>query len=626
MSSPDGSGQPVDAADLAVRRSEIDRLRRDLDRTRELLADSEETLRAIRHGEVDALVVTTLAGHENLFTLSGADSAYRTFVENMTDGAATVSADGIVLYANQALANLVQSTCHQIVGRPVLELVSPASRSRLAHVIGPTSAGGAIDVNLMTSIGSTVPVLIGSSPSLSSGGETLTCITVTDVTSEHRARLKLAHAAEHDALTGLPNRALLADRIQHALDRRASAKTFLALLFCDIDLFKNINDAYGHEVGDDVLRIVARRVSAAVRPEDTVARIGGDEFIVLCEDLDDPADALLLASRVRAAVAEPFTAGTTDLEITISIGISIASAEDDATPDSVLRDADEAMYSAKRQGANAIEVSDEQLRLVATSRLRLLSEMRHAAFDGQLRLRYQPVVRIADETIVGVEALVRWQHPTRGLIPPDEFIPFAERSGLIAGIGAWVMREACHQAAAWKQAAPGARQVQMAVNVSGRQFAQGAGLVELVRLSLEESGADPTALVLEVTESALMDDAAAALRILNELKALGVSLSIDDFGTGYSSLVYLKRFPVDVLKIDRSFIAGLGRSHDDAAIVQSVIDLARSFGIDAVAEGVENPQQLAILQELGCAFGQGYLWSPAEPAADLGRKLFVRSR
>jgi diguanylate cyclase (GGDEF)-like protein/PAS domain S-box-containing protein len=601
--------------------AEIARLKAELDQLQAQLTDSEETLRAIRHGEVDALIVAADVGTEQVFTLSNTDRPYRNFVEGMSDGAATVSADGIVLFANQALADLLASSCSQIVGQPALDLVAPASRARLREVIGPVGAGRSIDAMLLTVDGETMPVRVGSS-SLMVDGEFVTCITVTDLTSERQAEAERVRTAQHDALTGLPNRALLTDRIQHALDRRGSHNRLMALMFCDVDGFKNVNDAYGHQAGDDLLRTVAQRLLSAVRPEDTVARIGGDEFVVLCEGLVDLDDAASVAARVRSAVAEPIHAGPADHEITLSIGVAVATAKDVANPDTLLRDADEAMYKAKQQGSNVIELFDEELRVVAVSRLRLLSEMRHADADRQLRLYYQPILNLEDETVVGVEALIRWQHPSRGLVPPDEFIPFAERSGLITGIGAWVLREACQQASTWQAILPGTQHLSMSINISARQLAQGAGLVQSLRAALEESQVDPTALVLEVTESALMDDAEAVLKVLNELKALGVRIAIDDFGTGYSSLTYLKRFPVDLLKVDRSFVAGLGRDQDDAAIVHSVIELAHAFGISAVAEGIETRQHLSMLQELGCAYGQGYLWSPAVPAGDLVHQLF----
>jgi diguanylate cyclase (GGDEF)-like protein/PAS domain S-box-containing protein len=593
---------------------DVTQVRHELADALERLVEYEQALRAISQGEVDALVIGSTPGEEQIFTLSGADRAYRHFVENMSDGAATVSIDGIVLYANQALADLLGTSCEQIVGRPLAALLDGATREHLAQMVGPHSSGGSFEAALLGSDDRTVPVLIGSSLADERDSETLICITVTDLTRERQAEAAVTYSAQHDTLTGLPNRGLLNDRIEHALARRASDKNVMALLFCDLDGFKNINDAHGHQVGDETLRVVSQRLASAVRPEDTVARIGGDEFVVLCEGLEDMTDAAVVASRVRAAASAPFTAGALTLDVTVSIGVAVASVDDhDASADTLLRDADEAMYKAKRQGPNVIELFDEQLRVVAKSRLRLLAELHSAVEDDQLRLHYQPVVSLDDEKVVGLEALLRWEHPHLGLVAPDDFVPFAERSGLITGIGAWVMGEACRQASEWRRTEPH-RALDMAVNVSARQLAQGAGLVESTRLALRDSGLDPTSVVLEVTESALVDDAEAALRVLKELKTLGVRIAIDDFGTGYSSLVYLKRFPVDLLKIDRSFIAGLGLNKDDDAIVRSVIELAHAFGIDAVAEGIETWEHLEILRDLGCDFGQGYLWSPPQPA------------
>jgi diguanylate cyclase (GGDEF)-like protein/PAS domain S-box-containing protein len=592
----------------------------EMQRLRARLADTEEMLRAIRHGEVDALVVGADEGAERLFTLTNADRPYRRFVESMSDGAATISADGIVLYANHALASLTATFSQEIVGHPVHRLFAESCHERLDGVIGPGSASGSIEAEILTSAGTTVPVQVGSS-SVTVDGAHVTCLTVTDLTSERRAEAALAHSAQHDALTGLPNRALLTDRIEHALQRRAHGAGLIALLFCDVDGFKTINDAYGHQIGDEVLKAAGTRLSSVVRPEDTVARIGGDEFVVLCESLDDASSAALVAARLRSAVSAPIPTVIGDIEVTLSIGVAVATLGEDATCDTLLRDADEAMYKAKRQGPNVIELFDDELRVMASSRLRLLSELRHAESGGQLRLVYQPVVDISADRIIGTEALLRWDNPRRGLVPPDEFIPFAERSGLIIGIGAWVIREACRQGAAWQRSARDDMPLTMSVNVSGRQLMPGAGLVDAVRESLAESGLAPTSLILEVTESALMEDTGAALRVVEELKALGVRIAIDDFGTGYSSLVYLKRFPVDLLKVDRSFVSGLGVNADDGAIVHSVIDLAHAFGIEAVAEGIETPEQLVALDALGCRFGQGYLWSPGRPAADLGAAL-----
>ncbi len=595
------------------------------DLLRARLADAEETLRAIRHGEVDALVVGAVVGQEQLFTLTSADQTYRSFVEGMSDGAATVSSDGIVLYANQALADLVGSSCSRIVGQPMLSLVAEPSQPRLRGMIGPSSPGGSVEVVLLTADRHLVPALMGASTLIVDGGH-ITCLTVTDLTSERKAEAALAHLAQHDALTGLPNRTLLTDRIQHALERRSTGPGLLTLLFCDVDGFKNVNDAYGHQVGDVVLQSIAARLSAAVRPEDTVARIGGDEFVVLCEDLADLDAAAMVADRLSTAVAVAIPTRVGDVEATLSVGVAVAGHGDDASSDTLLRDADEAMYKAKRQGPNVIELFDDTLRTVAASRLQLLSDLRRATSHAELRLVYQPVIELVGESVVGVEALIRWQHPTRGLVAPDEFIPFAERSGLIITMGDWVMREACRQGARWQRASPRGSSPTMSVNVSGRQLSPGAGLVSTVHEALADSGLDPTALVLEVTESALMEDAEAALRVVEQLKGLGVQIAIDDFGTGYSSLVYLKRFPVDLLKVDRSFVAGLGRNREDSAIARSVIDLADAFDIAAVAEGIETADQLAELQRLGCRFGQGFLWSPGRSAEDLGPELLLARR
>ncbi len=588
------------------------------------LAAAEETIRAIRHGEVDALVVGAVAGEERLFTLTSADRPYRNFVEGMSDGAATVSAAGIVLYANQALADLVESSCSRIVGKPVMGLIGESSRAGLRGVIGASSGGGSVEAALVTTKGHVVPALVGASTLMVDGSE-ITCLTVTDLTSERKAEAVLAHSAHHDALTGLPNRTLLTDRIEHALGRRQpTGGGLLALHFCDVDGFKNVNDAYGHQIGDTVLKAIAMRLASAVRPEDTVARIGGDEFVVLCDQLSDLDAATMVATRLSTAVATPVSTSIGMVEVTMSVGVAVAEHGDGASPDTLLRDADEAMYKAKRQGPNVIELFDENLRTVAASRLQLLSDLRGAAVNGELRLVYQPVVAVADESTVGVEALLRWQHPVRGLVAPDTFIPFAESSGLIIPIGAWVVREACEQGARWQRADTSHRRPTMSVNISGRQLTPAARLVETVQGALEQSGLDPGSLILEVTESALMDDAEAALRVVEELKSLGVRIAIDDFGTGYSSLLYLKRFPVDLLKVDRSFVAGLGDNSEDSAIVRSVIELADAFDIAAVAEGIETYAQLEELQRLGCHFGQGFYWSPGKPAVEVDpKRLYI---
>jgi diguanylate cyclase (GGDEF)-like protein/PAS domain S-box-containing protein len=598
----------------------VEELLAQLEEVQARLAGFEETLRAIRHGEVDALLVGQDAGMQKLLTVGTADRTYRSFVEGMTDGAATVSTDGIVLFANQALATLVGSTCPVIVGQPVAELITDGSRGRLDSVIGAEHAASSVEATLLSTTGVHVPVLLGASGVDTDDGHVI-CLTFTDLTGERAAEANLTHLAQHDALTDLTNRTLLIDRVQHALERHGPERGLMVLLFCDVDGFKNINDAYGHQVGDAVLIATAARLTSVVRPQDTVARIGGDEFVVFCESVSDMEQAALTAARIQSAVSAPLMIGDVDVDVTVSIGVAVAGSDDDANPDTLLRDADEAMYQAKRQGPNVIEMFDEKLRIVAAARIVLLTDLRRASTGQELQLVYQPVVRIDDEKVVGAEALLRWEHPTRGLISPAEFIPFAERSGLIVPIGAWVMHQACLQGAEWERAEHGGSPMNLAVNVSGRQLGQGTGFVDLVKEALAESGLTPTSLTIEVTESALIDDAESALRVLHELKALGVRIAIDDFGTGYSSLIYLKRFPVDVLKVDRSFVEGLGQNTNDNAIVRSVIDLAQAFDMETVAEGIETVEQLDVLRSLGCRLGQGFLWSPGRSAETLGQVL-----
>jgi diguanylate cyclase (GGDEF)-like protein len=424
-------------------------------------------------------------------------------------------------------------------------------------------------------------------------------------------------------LTGLPNRALLYDRIERALTRSAIDTPAVALLSCGLDGFKEVNDSFGHHVGDQMLRVVGDRLVAAVSPNDTVARLDGDDFIVLTEDAADETAALALATRLRATVSRPIQAGGAEAVVTCSVGVALAPADDGTT---LLRHAGTAMCRAKEDGRDRAVLFDAQLRDVTTDRLGLLADLRHAVARGQLRLHYQPIVALRGEGVAGMEALVRWQHPERGLVPPDEFIRLAENRGLIVGIGKWVLSEACRQAALWANAGPGGKSLYMAVNVSAVQLAPCAGLVDSVAETLRDSGVDPSMLVLEITETALMGNPEAALEILTQLKALGVKLAIDDFGTGYSSLVYLKRFPVDMLKVDRSFIGGLGQDPEDSAIVASVVGLARAVGVVAVAEGVETTEQLLALQELGCEFAQGYLWSPPVPASELEQAVLIDNR
>jgi diguanylate cyclase (GGDEF)-like protein len=435
----------------------------------------------------------------------------------------------------------------------------------------------------------------------------------------NRAQTQLAHQAAHDALTGLPNRVFFLDRAAHALDRTRRSRSSVAVLFCDLDRFKVINDSLGHEAGDVLLRELAGRLREVVRPGDTVARFGGDEFTILCESIADEAHALAIAERVGRVAVTPFALGDGEVFVTMSVGIALGSGAH-TRPEALIENADAAMYRAKARGGNRREVFDRGMRARAKRRLELHSALHRAVERGEFRVFYQPVVSLQSLLPVGVEALVRWQHPERGLVGPREFIGLAEETGLIVPIGTHVLHEACRQAERWRATEPCRPPLCIKVNLSARQFAH-PNLVEVVAGILTETGVDPASVYLEITETALMEDAESTSAALRELKSLGVSLTVDDFGTGYSSLLYLKRFPVDELKVDRTFVAGLLGNAEDEAIVAAIVSLAHTLGLKAVAEGVESTAQLTRLQELGCDIGQGYHFARPMPAGSMAVHL-----
>ncbi|HEX4979698.1 MAG TPA: EAL domain-containing protein [Acidimicrobiales bacterium] len=419
-------------------------------------------------------------------------------------------------------------------------------------------------------------------------------------------------AATHDPLTNLPNRAILFQHLDEAIRLRRPGAS-VSVLVVDLDRFKAVNDSLGHDTGDEVLREVATRLRRSVRPTDLVARLAGDEFVVVCPGLHGEIDAIGLADRIANELSRPIAAGGHDVIVTCSVGISHGDG-DDIAGDQLLRDADMAMYRAKERGADRIEVFGGSLRSAVRARLDVEHALRGALGRGELRLEYQPVVDPHGRTTT-VEALLRWDHADRPT-SPAEFIPIAEETGLIVPIGAWVLRTACAQIASWRRSEPSLSDVRAAVNVSMRQFAHD-DFVTSVADTLAATGLDPAALCLEVTESMLLDDVSHAVRTLLGLKDLGVAIAIDDFGTGYSSLANLRRFPVDVLKIDRSFVEHLASEPEESAILAAVAELGRALGVAIVAEGVETEAQLAELQRLGITSWQGYLFSRPKPAEDL---------
>ncbi len=423
---------------------------------------------------------------------------------------------------------------------------------------------------------------------------------------------RIRHQALHDPLTGLPNRALFLDRLEHALSHLPRRRSLAAILFLDLDRFKLVNDSLGHQIGDELLAAAAPRLKQAVRGSDTVARFGGDEFGILLEDIADEHDAIEMAERVAAVFTRPFILAGSEHFVTTSIGIALARGGELAAE--LIRNADAAMYRAKERGSARYEMFDEAMRDRAMVRLRVENDLRRALEREELRLDYQPVVSLADHRITGVEALVRWDHPVRGLIGPDEFIPIAEESGLIEPIGRWVLEQACRQAARWYRARPDQAPIGMSVNLSAVQFAK-RGLAESIAEVLRAARLDPACLSLEITETVILRDAEAVTAALLQLKEIGVRIVLDDFGTGYSSLAYLTRLPLDALKIDRSFVDGLGTENRETAIIEAIVAMSKALSLEVVGEGVESARQAEVLAGLGCELAQGFYFSrPCGPA------------
>jgi diguanylate cyclase (GGDEF)-like protein len=427
----------------------------------------------------------------------------------------------------------------------------------------------------------------------------------------------MAHRVLHDPLTDLPNRTLLLDRLVLALARLRRHQTSVAVLFIDLDNFKVVNDSLGHGAGDKLLCELATRLRDAIRPSDTIARFGGDEFVVLCEDIAEARDAVVVGQRIVEAAAAPFELEGREMYVTASVGVAMA-IDSQPTPETLLRDADAAMYRAKERGPGRVEVFDEAMRARIMERLDLENGLRRALHNEELRVYYQPEMSLADSRMVAVEALVRWEHPERGLLEPAAFVPMAEQTGLIIEIGAWVLNEACRQVAAWRAAGS---DLGLAVNVSARQLAQ-PDIVETVRAALDASGLPADALCLEITESSVMRDPEAALATLSLVRDLGVKIAIDDFGVGFSSLAQLKEMlPLHALKVDRSFITGIADDDRSSAIVAAVVMLASTLGVTAIAEGVETAEQAAQARALGCDLSQGFFFTEPEPAETLAARF-----
>jgi diguanylate cyclase (GGDEF)-like protein/PAS domain S-box-containing protein len=547
-----------------------------------------------------------------------AEAIFRRTIDASNDAFIGVDREHRVTDWNAAAETIFGWTAEGAMGRDVVDLLfrgpdAPHVRQLLEQALA--GDGGALrgrreltarhrDGRVVTIDASTVVITVGDTPAVK--------MFVRDITERRALEEQLTRQALSDPHTGLPNRALLRDRLRSGIARLSRSNGTLAVCFIDLDRFKVVNDSLGHDAGDELLAVIAHRLRTIVRPGDTVARFGGDEFIVLAEGLHTPSEVAGLAERITGELGKPVKLGTHEVTPGASIGIAVTD-DPQALAEHLIRDADLAMYRAKELGGSRFTMFDETMRLHAVARLDMEADLRRAIDMSELRVHYQPILDF-DGTIVAVEALARWEHPIRGLIGPADFIPLAEETGLVVPVGAAVLREACARVAHWRAAiAPSLR---VSVNLSSRQLAE-PGIVEFVEQTMIETGLEPDALCLEITETSLTADAPTTAARLADLRGLGVRLAIDDFGTGYSSLLYLRRFPVQLLKLDRFFVAGVCDERDDNEILRAIIGLAHALGMRAVAEGVESREQLDALAVLGCDFVQGFYWSPPVPSTTM---------
>lgn len=556
---------------------------------------------------------------EQLLTadLRRSQERYRSLVQNSADVNMVLGPDGTVAYESPAVERVLGYRPEDREGRSVLEFIHPDDRSWaeqiLADIVRSPGSQLAGEFRVRHADGSwrmieAVGKNLFDDPAV--GG---LVVNYRDITRRKALEDELRHQAFHDSLTGLANRALFADRLDHALSLTQRAHRPLAVLFIDLDDFKNINDSLGHGEGDAILVAVAERLRAALRAGDSIARMGGDEFAVLVEDPPDANAPVEVAERLLATLQAPFVRGGKELFVRASVGVAVLTSRHQ-TAEELLRNADVSMYMAKSHGKNRVEVFEPSMHAAATARLALSGDLERALERDEFFVLYQPVIDLETMDIVGVEALLRWRHPERGVVGPTEFIPVAEETGMIIQLGRWVLEQTCRQARTWDAVSSGPP-LTVNVNVSARQVAERGYVAEVAHV-LAETGLDAGRLVLEFTEGVLMRDTEATMATLHELKVLGVRLAIDDFGTGYSSLSYLRQFPIDILKIDRSFVASMANGADESALMHSILKLSETLHLETVAEGIEETGQLSELRALGADLGQGFLFAkPLSPGS-----------
>ena len=551
---------------------------------------------------------------------------FQALIQSSSDVIAIVARDGRIRYVSPSVQQIFGSSVDAIEGSEATVLIHPDDRKHVQHefdrVLSVSGSSRMVECRMRHADGSwryaetritnqlDVPAIDG------------VVLNTRDVSERHRLEAELRHQAFHDALTGLANRGLFADRVEHALNASKREGSLVAVLYCDLDGLKRVNDSLGYSAGDTALKAVAERLSACVRGQDTVGRLGGNEFGILLDRLSCPADALQAMERIMTTLRQGIQLPGAQVELQPHIGIAVSVGGRETTED-LLRNGAVAMHQARAiEGGYAL--FDPEMHADAIRRIEVESQLRTALDESQFVMHYQPTIDLQSGRLTGVEALIRWQHPQRGIVAPMEFIPLAEESGLIIPIGHWALREACRQIRVWQQEIPADEPIALSVNLSGRQLRH-PNLVRDVAAALDDSGLLPSRLVLEITESILMTDTAATLNRLFQLKSIGVRLAVDDFGTGYSSFAYLRRFPVDILKIDKSFVDGIATEPTASALVDAMIRIGKTLNLETVAEGVERNDQADRLRHLQCDIGQGYLWSRPLPSDQITTLLRDRS-
>lgn len=550
--------------------------------------------------------------------LRRSEARFRPLVQSSSDLIAVVDRDGTVQYVSPAIKKFVRASEGEMLGKSALDFLTPDGQRMLNNLFNEVkersgyTQSAEMQLNSIDSSESRY-VQIVCTNRLEDPDVNGLVLNIRDISDRKTLEDQLRHQAFHDSLTGLANRLRFTDRLEQALERgkRGSGK-LVSMLYLDLDYFKNINDDMGHPAGDVLLRQVADRIQTCIRRMDTAARLGGDEFAILLEDQNSVDDARAVAESILSRMKLPFHIGDRDVFVSASIGVVVASPHQ-MTAAEIIRDADVAMYDAKENGRGRVQVFEPSMQLSLAEKATLTNDLNGAVERGELEVHYQPTLHLDSQRIAGFEALVRWRHPERGLLKPSHFISLAEDSGFIHELGYFVLHEACRQGKEWKTRYPDRADFAISVNVSARQI-QKPGFVRQVKSVLDDTGFDSKSLILEITESILIRQPQEAIVTLEKLKELGLHLALDDFGTGFSSLSYLKRFPIDILKIDRAFIESMDESDRDRMLVQTVIDLGHTLHLDVVAEGIERGEQLRSLQKLQCTLGQGFLFAKAQDA------------